>query len=288
MYSAGKIVLVAALFFGLYFLSSSLDAPVAHRLVVLCGEHCGHRTSGQVPPALLIALCVVRTVLIVLITSVIAILDRRHWTAYGLRPFPLRQLVGGLIAGTLGISAVIAALALNGNVAFTGFNETGAAALSYGAVWAVGMLLVGLSEEMAFRGAPVFLLSRISPALAILVSAALFIAVHAGNEDENLNGLIQIGLFGAVAAASVVRTGSLAWAIGFHAAWDWTLEYLSGAVGSGYVFEGHLLNQTVLGPEWLTGGSSGLEGSLFSYLVLVVIGILVALRKMPGMPRVNR
>jgi hypothetical protein len=90
---------------------------------------------------------------------------------------------------------------------------------------------------------------------------------------------------GAVCAISVLRTHSLAWAIGFHAAWDWALEYGYGAVGSGYVFQGHLLSQTTKGPVWATGGSAGVEGSVVSYLVLAAIAAWMLSDKMPGMGR---
>jgi membrane protease YdiL (CAAX protease family) len=283
-----KPVLLTALFFALYVASSHLDAPLGHVLAGACNDLCPARVPGEVPPALLIALCVVRTGLVAVVTVVIARLNRSSVLAFGFDPFVWRQLVWGVFCGVVAISAVMGCLAAGGVVHFEGVHERALPAVGYGVVWALGMMLVGLSEEMAFRGAPVFLLSAVSPALAVVVSATAFVMVHMGNDNESGYGLVQIGLFGAVCAISVLRTRALAWAIGFHAAWDWTLEYGYGAVGSGYVFQGHLLSQTTKGPVWATGGSAGVEGSVVSYLVLAAIAALMLTGKMPGMGRPGR
>jgi hypothetical protein len=41
------------------------------------------------------------------------------------------------------------------------------------------------------------------------------------------------------------------------------------------VFEGHLSNATMAGPEWLTGGSVGPEGSIFSFLTMAVAAFAI-------------
>ena len=61
------------------------------------------------------------------------------------------------------------------------------------------------------------------------------------------------------------------WAVGFHMAWDWGESYLYSVPDSGAILPGHLINSSLHGPVWLTGGSVGPEGS---YLAFVVIGTL--------------
>jgi uncharacterized protein len=271
---------LVALFFFLYYASTFVESPVARVMVEACRGLFPAHVRGEVPPEVLIALCCIRVVLVFVITAVIARIDRRSIFDYGLRRVRTRQIGWGALSGLVAVSAVAGALWAGGNLQFSGVTQAAGSALIYAGVWAAGMLLVGLSEEMEFRGVPVLLLARCFPVwVPILVSAAAFALAHRGNEGENWMGLLQIALFGAVTALSVVRSGSLAWAIGFHAGWNWTLEYLYGAVGSGYVFQGHLLSQVVTGPEWLTGGKAGPEGSLWSWLVLVVVGIVLLWRK---------
>lgn len=72
---------------------------------------------------------------------------------------------------------------------------------------------------------------------------------------------------------NVLRTGSIWWAAAFHAAWDWTEESFYGTIGSGYWFEGHLLQFRPRGASIISGSTAGPEGSL---LVFVVLGILLA------------
>ena len=79
------------------------------------------------------------------------------------------------------------------------------------------------------------------------------------------------GLIGFFLCLTLRRTGDLWWAVGFHMAWDWGESYLYSVPDSGAVLPGHLFNSSFRGPEWLTGGSVGPEGS---YLVFAVIGVL--------------
>jgi membrane protease YdiL (CAAX protease family) len=69
------------------------------------------------------------------------------------------------------------------------------------------------------------------------------------------------------------RTGDLWFAIGFHASWDWGESYLYSVPDSGGKAPGHLLHSSVQGPAWLTGGSAGPEGSVFLFLLLVVLWV---------------
>lgn len=271
-----KALFLVCLYLVLYFASTFLERPLGWLVLPELQSALPVPVPKQVPPAILLVLCAVRILFIVVITWSIARLDGRSLFDYGLRPYPTRQFVSGSIAGFVAISIVVFGLHVAGALEFTSWNVSGGAAFGFASIWAIGMLMVGISEEMAFRGAPIFLLLRVAPPwVPIAVSAAFFAGVHLSNEGENAAGIAQVALFGAVAAISVVRTGSLAFAIGLHAAWNWTLEFLYGAVGSGYTFQGHLVNQVVKGPTWLTGGSSGLEGSLGSFVVLVVIGTLL-------------
>jgi hypothetical protein len=55
-----------------------------------------------------------------------------------------------------------------------------------------------------------------------------------------------------------------------HAAWDWAETYFYGVPDSGLLAQGHLLNSSFHGPDWLTGGSVGPEGSVLVFLVLLL------------------
>jgi uncharacterized protein len=67
------------------------------------------------------------------------------------------------------------------------------------------------------------------------------------------------------------RTGTLWFAVGMHASWDWGETFLYSVPDSGTIAPGHLLNSSFQGSAWLTGGSVGPEGSV---LVFVLIGAM--------------
>ena len=68
-----------------------------------------------------------------------------------------------------------------------------------------------------------------------LVMSILFGAIDGSNQGESPIGLFSAGAVGLVFCISLWYTGSLWWAIGFHAAWDWAQTYFYGTSDSGMV-----------------------------------------------------
>ena len=77
---------------------------------------------------------------------------------------------------------------------------------------------------------------------------------------------------------TIRRTGTLWFAVGFHAAWDWAKTFFYGTPDSGLLGVGRLLNTSVRGPNWLTAGSAGPEGSVLAFFVLTLCALLIHLR----------
>ncbi len=103
------------------------------------------------------------------------------------------------------------------------------------------------------------------------VTSTLFGFIHTGNGGENMIGIFAAGAIGFVFVVSIYVTGSAWWAIGCHAAWDWSETYFYGAADSGFVASGHYLTVTPAGSAFWSGGTDGPEGSV------LVIGIIVLL-----------
>jgi len=68
----------------------------------------------------------------------------------------------------------------------------------------------------------------------------------------------------------VRRTGSLWFAVGMHAAFDFGETFLYSVPDSGVVLPGHLSDATLHGPAWLTGGTVGPEASVFDFVLLII------------------
>jgi membrane protease YdiL (CAAX protease family) len=109
---------------------------------------------------------------------------------------------------------------------------------------------------------------------AAWTASTLFGFVHTGNGGENWIGIFAAALIGFVFCVSVRLTGSLWWAIGCHAAWDWAETFFYGTPDSGMVASGHYLTANATGNALWSGGSDGPEGSV---LVLAVALLLLVL-----------
>jgi membrane protease YdiL (CAAX protease family) len=106
---------------------------------------------------------------------------------------------------------------------------------------------------------------------AAWIGSTLFGLVHTGNGGENWIGIFSAGAIGFIFCVGIYYTGSVWWAIGFHAAWDWGLTYFYGAADSGNPAAGHFLSVSPMGNELLSGGADGPEGSVLIIPLLVVI-----------------
>jgi len=211
-------------------------------------------------------------------TVIMGAFEKRSLGDYGL---PLRGAFGirfleGIAWGFLAECATMFTLFLTGNVAFQGFALTGLAALQYALLWAAAFLMVGFFEELLFRGYPQFTLATgIGFWPAALVLSALFWRGHMNNPGETWVGGLGVALAAILFCVSLRLTGNLWFAIGMHTAWDWAETYFFGVADSGMPAHGHLLNTTLSGNKWLTGGTVGPEGSVVELVIVsAVIGLL--------------
>ncbi|MEI9904500.1 MAG: CPBP family intramembrane glutamic endopeptidase [Asticcacaulis sp.] len=103
---------------------------------------------------------------------------------------------------------------------------------------------------------------------------ALLLCPHAqsGRNPDRPRRSLRAGV---LLSVSIWRTGTVWWAIGFHAAWDWAQSYVYGVADSGLVAKGALMTTHAMGPTWLSGGTTGPEGSIVSIAVTVVAAIVI-------------
>ncbi len=111
-------------------------------------------------------------------------------------------------------------------------------------------------------------------AAAILLSL-LFGRVHLENPGEGWVGAAGVVVIGLVFAFALRRTGNLWLVVGWHASFDFGETFLYSVPNSGIVFQGHLSNATLHGARWLTGGTVGPEGSVFSFLTMGILAIAI-------------
>ncbi len=223
-----------------------------------------------------------------------SVVERRRFAAYGLGARRLWEFAAGVLTGLVLLSALVGTLHGVHALAFDDEALRGTAAIASGLRWAGAFLGVGLFEEFATRGYIQFTVARgvagvvraVRPAFrhagvvgfwvaALLFSAGLFMYGHLGNPGETVWGITAVGVAGLMFAYSLWWTGSLWWAVGMHAAWDWAQTCLYGTADSGLRAVGHVLTTHAEGPAWLSGASTGPEGSVLVLPTLLLAGVVV-------------
>jgi membrane protease YdiL (CAAX protease family) len=239
-----------------------------------------------------------------LVTWIMSKIERRPISVYGLdvrRKLP--HFFAGLAWGVVCLSLLVVTLWKAGRLVIDGRLLFGGDILRYGAMWLLAFLFVGLSEEYLMRGYLQFTLTRGLAGFyrwvfkarlgmaknsgafgfwtSALILSILFGLVHKGNPGESPIGMLSAGLVAMVFCLSLWRTGSLWWAIGFHAAWDWGQSFLYGVADSGMMTQHHLLATHPVGKPILSGGATGPEGSIFIVAILAVatLSILMTLSR---------
>jgi membrane protease YdiL (CAAX protease family) len=210
-------------------------------------------------------------------TRVMGFLEATPWTAYGLAgKRKMARLGGGLASGggLLGLLAVVLLLAGYGVAGGGRFGLLGD--LRYGAEWLAVSLLIGVTEEMMFRG---YLLATLARGIgfwpAALLTSAAFGLMHGHNAGENFIGLFQVAGAGMLLCLGIRFTGSLWWAIGFHAGWDYAENFIFGTPDSGVRCFGTLMQFAPRGNVVFSGGQTGPEGSVFGLAALVLAGVVL-------------
>lgn len=123
-------------------------------------------------------------------------------------------------------------------------------------------LPAAVHEELLFRGYPFQKLREWNRPFALALMAAVFALLHLGNPSIGAIGMANIVLGGLLLAFAYERYLRLWFPIGVHLAWNLTTGPVFGHEVSGYEPGATLLTESGAGPDWLTGGEFGLEGSL--------------------------
>jgi membrane protease YdiL (CAAX protease family) len=205
-------------------------------------------------------------------------LERRQVDIYGL---PRERAFGklfwqGVLLGLIEVSSLLGLIGAFGGYSFGAVSLHGLEVARWGGLWFVAFVAVGLSEEYLFRGYAQYTLARGAgfwPAAIFL--SVLFGAVHLWNPGEDYVGAAGVLATGLLFAFTLRRTGNLWLAVGWHASFDFGETFLYSVPNSGSLFEHHLSSATLHGATWLTGGTVGPEGSVFSFLTMGILAIAV-------------
>jgi len=181
-------------------------------------------------------------------------------------------LVGA--AGGIGLTLLVVAILWIGG-AYHG-TWRGPSDLPAPTLMAIGAALM---EELLLRGFVLGLIERWGGSLvALVLTALLFGGAHFENSGAGLWPVVALMLGpGFALGAAYLATGRLWLPIGLHFGWNFGQSGLFGLLDSGTSFPS-VIDASISGPYWLTGGAFGPEASLPGLAVWVLLGIFLLTR----------
>jgi membrane protease YdiL (CAAX protease family) len=190
--------------------------------------------------------------------------DRRSFRSLGLWPYPrwAAEFAGGFGFGAaLMLLTALAMVVLQALTLDSLSAGTAVAMIFLGK--ALFLLLAATFEEIVFRG---YIFQRLVESWgklgAILALSALFGGVHITNHASTPLSTANTVLAGALLAVAYLKTRGLWLPIGLHWAWNLLMGPVLGLPVSGNRIGPGLCVAEVSGPEWLSGGAYGPEGSV--------------------------
>ena len=146
-----------------------------------------------------------------------------------------------------------------------------------------GFLVQGMSEEFIFRG---YLMNSVggkhSAALAVGISALAFGLAHAANPGFNALALLNLVLFAVFASLYMLNSDNIWGVCAIHSIWNFMQGNFYGISVSGAVnADSFFITSAKSSHGFLTGGEFGIEGSIFTTLVLTaaIAAVLYAMIK---------
>jgi membrane protease YdiL (CAAX protease family) len=197
--------------------------------------------------------------------------ERRPVSEFALPQLP-RELGIGLLVGAGLYTGSVLVLMVLGVYRIEGLNP-----ISF-MIPAIALALSsGVFEELLFRGALFRIVEEwLGSWISLVVSSFVFGFVHMLNPAATLTGALFISVeAGLLLAAAYMVTRRLWMSMGFHMAWNYTQSAVFSGIVSGGVSEPGLIKPIINGPDFLTGGSFGLEASVVAFVFCTGAGVVL-------------
>lgn len=197
----------------------------------------------------------------------------------------LTHYLRGLLTGAVLMSAItlLSVICRGNNIALCSNINFGLIGLYF-----LGFLVQGMSEEVIFRG---FLMNTIAGRfhafIAIGISAAAFSLAHVMNPGFGVLVFINLAMFGVFASLYMIAFDDIWGACAIHSVWNFTQGSFYGISVSGSGNQESVFRTTAASSsKLLTGGDFGIEGSIFTTVVLAagIAAVIFKLKKAENKP----
>jgi len=177
-------------------------------------------------------------------------------------------VLGFAVTATMMTSLVMLLYAI-GYLSFTGLNPNPFVALHHFSRF----LMPAFMEELVFR---LILFKLVEEWLgswtAFIFQATFFGIAHLVNDNASLYTSLCVTVEGGIIlTGAYMYTRRLWFAFGLHLAWNYVQSGIFSVPTSGGECDG-LIHTSISGPELLTGGLFGIEGSLFAVILCAIVG----------------
>lgn len=197
-------------------------------------------------------------------------------------PGMARELGRGLLLGAGLVVLTFVVLAALGVYQLSGVNSLSVLLL----LPLAELVLVGMAEEMMFRGILFGVTARaLGSKAAIVISSLVFALAHLPNAGFSLLAILAITSYGVLQAALYMQTRRLWVCIGTHVGWNYCVSQVFSSTVSGHAATDGLLRGELLGNVMLTGGAFGVEASLVTVLLISAVAAYVLRLAFASAPR---
>lgn len=212
-------------------------------------------------------------IIVILAAWIMSKVEKIPLSTYG---FPFKQAFGlrfwqGAFYGALSLSGLLGLMYITGSFRINSAALSGKSILFFASIWALASVCTALAEEFSTRGYALFnLASGIGFWPAAIITSLFFGLLHLYNPGESVLSIFILTIYGMFLSFTLRRTGTLWFAVGFHAAWNWAEGFIYGTPVSGNAEPGHLFNSSFYGSKLLSGGSNGPEGSILMIPIFIL------------------
>lgn len=197
--------------------------------------------------------------------------DKRAVTEFAAKGLAKNLIIGASI-GFILQSLTILVIYLNGSYSVISINPVSFILIPFALMFTVAII-----EEILVRGIIFRIMEeKLGSYVSLTVSSLLFGVLHLANPHSTLISSICITTAGFLMGAAFIYSRNLWMPIALHFAWNFTQSGIYGAITSGNEKTKSLLEAKIQGPEFITGGAFGPEGSIQA-IVFCAIGTIIIL-----------
>lgn len=197
--------------------------------------------------------------------------DKRAITEFSAKGL-VKNLTIGILIGFVLQSFTILVMYLNGNYSVVNINPVSFILIPFAIMFTVAII-----EEILVRGIIFRIVEeKLGSYISLTISSVLFGVFHLANPHGTIISGICITTAGFMLGAAFIYSRNLWFPIALHFAWNFTQSGIFGAITSGNEKTSSLLEAKIQGPEFITGGEFGPEGSIQA-IVFCALGTILLL-----------